>query len=460
MRVLRLAMRVAVRMLANGSETGAIETAIAQVARSFGVDRVQAAVAFSMITISRYAGDDEPPTTLLHFVRERTTDFTRLAAISTVVRRVHAGELDLAAAEAEVARLDAADPPYGRVLRFAAPGLSAAGSTLMFGGTPIEALATLAIGLAIQPGLVALNRSSLPPFFRLAIGSAGTTILVALLVGIGLPISGGLVLTGSLLRFLPGYALVSGFRDLIDGSIVSGTARLAEALLLAAGIAGGTAVSLAVASSAGVTLRILVVGAEAWSLPVSVAASALAVGGYAVVLGVPARAAAQAAAVGALAWLLFRTTTVATSLLDPGIATLGVTILIGVVGRLLARRSGAPAALWVVPAILPLLPGLQLVQAMLAETNAARVDGLIGAAGTAFVIGTGVAMGDILVLLIRGVRDQVVAPAVGAVAGGVEVLLVAPVGRAVERARRADRSHPQGDDTKSDDSAVSRRKDG
>jgi uncharacterized membrane protein YjjB (DUF3815 family) len=175
---------------------------------------------------------------------------------------------------------------------------------------------------------------------------------------------------------------------------------------------------------------------------------------------VPARAAAQAAAVGALAWLLFRTTTVATSLLDPGIATLGVTILIGVVGRLLARRSGAPAALWVVPAILPLLPGLQLVQAMLAETNAARIDGLIGAAGTAFVIGTGVAMGDILVLLIRGVRDQVVAPVVGAVAGGVDVLLVAPVGRAVERARRADRSHPQGDDPKSDDNAASRRKDG
>jgi len=438
-RILRLAMRVAVRMLANGAQTGDVETAIGQVVRAFGVDRVQAAVSFSMITISRYTGDDLPPTTLLHLVQDRTTDFTRLAAVSELVRRVHAGHLDLDNAESELERLDAARPAYGRVVMFAAPGLSATGSTLMFGGNVLEAVATLAIGLLVQPALAALERPSLPPFFRLATGAAGSAILVVLLVAVGLPISGGLVLTGSLLRFLPGYALVSGFRDLIDGSVVSGTARLAEALLLAAAIAGGTVLSLAVASAIGVTLHLQVVGFQAWSLPISVAASVLAVGAYAVRLGVPPLAMAQASAVGALGWLLYQATTAPTRLLDVGIATLGVTIVIGVLGRLLARRYGAPAALWVVPAILPLLPGLQLVQAMLAETNVARVDGLIAAAGTAFVIGTGVAMGDILVLLIRGVRDQVVVPAVGAVAGGVEVLIVAPMGRVVDRARNVER---------------------
>jgi hypothetical protein len=56
-----------------------------------------------------------------------------------------------------------------------------------------------------------------------------------------------------------------------------------------------------------------------------------------------------------------------------------------------------------------------MVQAMLADTEAARLNGLVAAAGTAFLIGTGVAIGDILVLTIRGVRDRVVAPAVGIV---------------------------------------------
>ena len=104
-------------------------------------------------------------------------------------------------------RLDSARAAYGPAIRFAAPGLSAAATTLMFGGDLLEALATLAIGLAVQPGLAGLDRTSLPPFFRLAIGAAGSAILVALLVWLGLDISGGLVLTGSLLRFLPGYAL-------------------------------------------------------------------------------------------------------------------------------------------------------------------------------------------------------------------------------------------------------------
>ena len=172
-RILRLAMRVAVRMLANGAQTGDVETAIGQVVRAFGVDRVQAAVSFSMITISRYTGDDQPPTTLLHLVQDRTTDFTRLAAVSELVRRVHAGHLDLDSAESELERLDAARPAYGRVVMFAAPGLSATGSTLMFGGNVLEALATLAIGLLVQPALAALERPSLPPFFRLATGARG-----------------------------------------------------------------------------------------------------------------------------------------------------------------------------------------------------------------------------------------------------------------------------------------------
>ena len=312
-------------------------------------------VSFSMISISRYTHPEEPPTTLLHLVRERRTDFTRLAGLWEILQPIQAGALDLEAAEAEVERLDAAGSVYGQAIRFAAPGLSAAATTIMFGGDLLEALATLGIGLAVQPGLARLDHSGLPPFFRLAIGAAGSAILVALLVALGLPISGGLVLTGSLLRFLPGYALVSGFRDLIDGSVVSGTARLAEALLLAAAVAGGTALSLAIASTFGVTLHILTVGQEQYGLAVSVAASLLAVSGYAVQLGVPPRAVGQAAFVGAAGWLLFRASTPPTGAVDAGVATLLATVLIGAIGRVLARRYGAPTALWVVPAILPLL---------------------------------------------------------------------------------------------------------
>jgi hypothetical protein len=71
---------------------------------------------------------------------------------------------------------------------------------------------------------------------------------------------------------------------------------------------------------------------------------------------------------------------------------------------------------------------------MLAETDAARVSGLIDAILIAFLIGVGVASGDIFVTTIRTLREHVVAPAVGAVTDNVEVLVIHPVGRAINAA--------------------------
>ena len=112
-------------------------------------------------------------------------------------------------------------------------------------------------------------------------------------------------------------------------------------------------------------------------------------------------------------------------------ATLAAAILIGALGRFLSLRQRAPAALWVVPAILPLLPGLLIVQAMLAETDVARVSGLFAAAATAFLIGTGVASGDIAVSMARRLGHRFVSPAVGVVADRVDVMIIGPVHRAV-----------------------------
>lgn len=434
-RALRLALRVAAGMLATGAQTDDVELAIAGVCRGLGLHGVQAAVSFSTISVSWQETPGDAPTTMLRLVRDKGPEYARLADLAGLARRLERGELDLDAGEAELEALAERPSPYGRLVTFVAPGASAAGATVMFSGSIADALATLLIAFAVQPPLAALDRSGLPPFFRLVFGSAASTILVAVVVGLGGPVSGGLVLTGSLLRFLPGYALVSGFRDLVDQSIVSGTARLAEALLLGAAVAGGTALAVAIAAAAGIQLSIQTAGVTDWTFAYTALAAFVAVAAYAIRLEVPRHAILAAATIGAIGWLGFTTVTPPIGRVDPGVATLATSVAIGVAGRVLARRTGAPSALWVVPAILPLLPGLQIVTAMLAVSDLARITGLIDAAVTAFLIGVGVATGDIVVLAVRGVRDRVVAPAVGAVAGGVEVL-VAGGSRSASRADR------------------------
>jgi uncharacterized membrane protein YjjP (DUF1212 family) len=422
-------MRVAVAMLASGAQTDDVETAIDTVGHAYGIDPIQRSVTFSGIAISYDDPDDPgPPTTLLYTVPERLSDFARLAATSSIARRIKAGDLDLRAADTALDELERRPPPYGQAISFVAPGISAAGSTVVFGGAALDAVATLAVALIIQPALSGLERSTLPPFFRTVFGVAASTLLVAALVGLGLPIVGGLVLTGSLLRFMPGYALVSGFRDLIDQSIISGSARLAEALLLGAGVAAGTAFALAVAGSFGVELSIVKVGPEEWGALAAGLAALAAVGGFAVRIGDPRDAVASAAVLGAVAWLAV--IRMRDAGIDPAIATLVSALAIGIVSRTIAVRVQAPAALWAVPAVLPLLPGLQIVEALLAPDDAARVVGLVGAAGTAFLIGAGVASGDIVVTTVRRMRARVT-PAIDTVATGIGVNVVAPVDRYV-----------------------------
>jgi len=434
-RVLRVAMRVAVAMLASGAQTDDVEAAIRTIASAYGLPAAQASVTFSIITISYDPAGDAGPTTLLHIVRDRTSDFGRLAGAAAIVRRVGDGELPLDLVEDELAQLEEQSSPYGRITTFMASGMSAAASTLVFGGDLLDAATTLAIALLLQPALKAIDRTTLPAFFRLAFGAFASTVLVGFAVWLGLPIVGGLVLTGSLLRFLPGYALVSGVRDLIDGSMISGTARTAEAILLAAAVAGGTALGLSLDGSFGVFLSIVVEGFTDWGTVVAAVSALVAVGAFAVTLGVPRRPAIQTAALGAVAWLGFIALVGEQAAVSASLATLGAAVAIGFVGRILARLGQAPAALWVVPAILPLLPGLQLVTGMLADTNEARIAGLAAAAVTAFLIGTGVATGDLAARTLRRVRTAVVEPAVGAVAGGVDLYVVTPVGRVVEQVR-------------------------
>jgi uncharacterized membrane protein YjjB (DUF3815 family) len=118
--------------------------------------------------------------------------------------------------------------------------------------------------------------------------------------------------------------------------------------------------------------------------------------------------------------------------------TLVAALAIGILGRIVARRLEAPATLIMVPAILPLLPGLVIVQAMLATTQAQQIALFSEALVTAFAIGVGVASGDIIVASVQRFRERIVEPAVGAVSDGITALVAGPADRSADAADAAD----------------------
>jgi uncharacterized membrane protein YjjP (DUF1212 family) len=434
-RVLTVGRRIGSSMLVGGAPTEDIEDTIRRAMDALGLPGTDVAVSFSTISLSWSPGHGARPLTLMHLVRVRSGTFAAQAEVATLVRRLTAGQLDVDGAEAELDRIEQGEQPYPRSLTLVAPAISAAAATILFGGSPYDAAVTLGIVLAIEPVRSALERTSLATFFRLASAVLLTTLLAAVVAGVIEGIDGALVLTGALLQFLPGGALVSGIRDLIDGSIVSGTARLAEAFLLAAAVAAGAAIGLSVGSSFGVQLGLSTQGTIGWPAPVALAAAAVSATAYAVRLGVPTFSLAGVAMTAAGGWAVM----LVPGIVSGAIATFLAAALVGGVGRLLAQRATAPPPLWTVPASLPLLPGLAMVEALLAPTDAARIEGLTRALTTAFLLGTGVALGDLLAIGVHRVRNQVVVPAVTAAHEGVDVFVADASHRLGSLVRRDDR---------------------
>jgi uncharacterized membrane protein YjjP (DUF1212 family) len=342
-RVHAVARRAGMLLLSSGAQTTEVEVALRRLTSDLGLESVQVGVLFSSIQLSYVEPGDFEPTTIVQMTSDRTSDFTRLSDVASLLRRVSSRDVDLEGAEA------------------------------------------------------------------------------ALTARLGFGVDVGLLMTANLLQFLPGGALLAGVRDLIDQAVVSGSARLSEALLIAAGVASGAILGIALSARLGVTLAIDVAGPRSWDPVVALIAAAIAVGAYAYQVAVPGFALAWVALLGAMAWTLY-----ALVGYSPQSGTFVAAVAVGAAGRLLARRYQAPAALWVVPAVLPLLPGLALVVALLAPSDAQRFSGLWGAILTAFALGVGVAAGDITVAALHRVRRRVVEPAVRAAATGIGVLVLPP----------------------------------
>src|SRR5690606_11178936 len=185
--------------------------------------------------------------------------------------------------------------------------------------------------------------SALPLFFQTVFGVSATVLLVVAIARLRFPIDASLVLTGGLLRFLPGGQLVSGMRDLIARKIVPGTANLAEVMLLGVAIAVSASLVMVVGRALrGVDLGIAAAGRQSWSIWVTLAAGMAAVTTYGIRTGIPRDTLVSVAVLGGLVVLIAEGVF---DLVDPNLHTLVAALMVGLIGRILALRWERPAAI-------------------------------------------------------------------------------------------------------------------
>ena len=419
--VLDLVLRVGEAMIGTGAPVADATIDMLRLADGLGVKNLTVDITFTSVhaTIDR----DDDPVTKVRVIATRTSDYSRLTEISRLVSDVTAGGLDIPTAHARLESILSAAHPYSRLVVTAALGLMAAGVAVLLGGGWAVSLVAAGTTIVIDRAMRFLRHRGLPYLFQQTLG-AGIATLVAVLLLWGQEIFGwdrallppSLVVASGIMVLLAGLSVVGAAEDAIAGFPLTSAARSFEVVLSTVGIIIGIGVMLAIAQRLGVTLSIgdLQARGGVASL-VTMAASAVIAGAWAIASYTRMRVVALIAAVGAVASAMF--SLVSYLGLSPESGPFGTTVAafvaaltVGLIAGGLTDRLRIPSMVLAVCGITPFLPGLAIYRAMYNIVDSGHLvegmDLLVRAVSVGLALAAGVTLGEFLARPLAAEADK------------------------------------------------------
>lgn len=393
--MLQIAVYAGEIMLRSGAETSRVEVTIDHLTHSFGVTESDNLVTPTGIFVSLNSASRDLPLTLVRRVRGWSLNLSRLAAVNDLSRRAEQGLVTPDEVELQLQDLDRTADPYPFWLWLSAGAITAAGVTVLLGGSLLDSAVTLAGAFLVQLWLWALNRWGIPRIFGEFSGAAVATALALFCSWLGWPVHQTLVIAGGIIMLVPGAALLASVQDGIAGDLLSSGSRGLETILKGAAIAGGVGLALKTAAILHFQPYLEITRGEIWQIPLQVVAAFLASACYAVVYHTPRRSIAGAGLAGAFGWLIYL-------LAQPATGSILIGTFLGAFGAGLfswwmARIRHTPTTLYALPGVLPLLPGLSIYGGMLALAQNRSNDGILQLITAAFLggaIAAGVALSN------------------------------------------------------------------
>jgi uncharacterized membrane protein YjjP (DUF1212 family) len=397
-------LRLGLLLQSRGAATVDVESAVHGLAVALGLRDVEVDVIYNSITLSSTV--DNRPAAAVRVVRIASPDYSRLTDAHRLVSDIIDGRVDLRDARARLLAIEASPRRHSKKVNAVAAGGLAAAVALSLGSGWVAAFIVLITSTVIQLLGRWLYRTGLPPLFTYA-----TSGLIAALVGaatIELPLSvrPSLLIAAGIVAMLPGSLLVAAVSDSLNGYPLTAGARFMEVAVVIGGIVVGVVAGLGMAD------RLL--GIEFGLIP----------GGETSSLSLLLRALSAAAAAAAAAIMVYSRPF--TSLWVSGIACIGflvsfslrplgsdiaetflASIVIGLLGSVVARRLNTLPLVVVVPAIVPLLPGIAIYSAALLLAQGQAQEGIIAmlsAVTHAAALASGVLVGEFVDRVVRGER--------------------------------------------------------
>lgn len=236
---------IASGLTAVGAGTARVEDTVQHIGNSCGVP-IESQVTPTSVVVS--VGEDQAITRVCR-IRSRTIDLDKLVELNDISRQISCHELTIHEAQTRIAKIIARSPRYSVSTIYWGQGICCAGFSVILGGGLLE------LPSAFLEGLLAyyiMRKTAKQPMFLGAFICAIITSLAAIIYNFALPqvMLQPTILAG-IVPLLPGLSLANAVADLLGGDLTAGVARTTEAILCAAALAAGVAVSLSVCDALG-----------------------------------------------------------------------------------------------------------------------------------------------------------------------------------------------------------------
>jgi len=229
-------------ILESGGETYRAEETAERMCRGLGAKTVDV-LALPTGLMMTLTDQDKVTYSRLVRVHARTIDLDRLDRCNAVSRHVAEGKLTAREALRELTAIHAPARPSAWKLVLAS-AFSAAFFTVMLSGTWLDFFVSFFCGALLQLVLFPLSRRRVPMVLSNMIAGALATLLALCGTLVYADLHLEPIISGAIMPLLPGLATTNAIRDTIRGDLVSGGARVVEAVLSAITLAAGIGLML------------------------------------------------------------------------------------------------------------------------------------------------------------------------------------------------------------------------
>lgn len=359
-KIVDIALEAGMMILQNGGETYRTEETMMAIASSLGAESASAFVTPTVVMLTCLDVEGASHTRIQR-INNRTINLGKISRINELSRRlVSRGKAaDLFLVESLLLRIQNS-PLHNPFAVVFATAFASFCFSLLFLGSIREACIAFIIGALLRFVLFSITPLGLSSFIVSVIGGAVISLLSGLAVFMNLAGASGNISIAVLMSLVPGLAIVNAIRDIISGDLVAGSARLMDAFVIAAALSLGAAFGLFVFPAVTTYTSAVLT----WNAPVpAFFLSFFATASFAYFFYINKYDIFWTSLFGALGWLVY--IIISGDFGNPTAGYMAGALCVGLLSEFSAVLLKKPATVFIVPGIIPLVPGGGMYETML-----------------------------------------------------------------------------------------------